>query len=108
MTRLDTKPPDTLSKGILYEFRSQHPIVDCVGYLQNENKTNWLVFIQVSLQAYQDHQGLVDFFHKPPSARHVPKEFLKLQTYHFTLFTENYITKRMIIPIWYCEHAANS
>lgn len=85
VTRLDTKPPDTLSNGILYEFRSQHPIVDCVGYLQNETKTKWLVFIQVSLQAYRDHQNMVDFFHKPPSARHVPKEIK--ETPNLSLYT---------------------
>ena len=60
----------------LYELRRQHPIVDSVGYLQDEFNRFWLVFIQVSLQAYKDHRKMCDLFHKPPSRKNTPRELI--------------------------------
>ena len=46
-------PPSQVLKHNLYELRSQYPVFDCVGFLQDKQKNDWLVFIQVSLQAYK-------------------------------------------------------
>ena len=40
----------TLQEGTLY---TAHPIVDCVGCLKDESLQRWLMFIQISLQSYE-------------------------------------------------------
>ena len=43
---------------VLYELKRAHPIVDFVGHLTDTDDNTWLVFIQISLQSYQQHKGL--------------------------------------------------
>ena len=65
-------PPtvSSLTSGILYELRAQHPAIDGVGVLR-ENHTNedWLVLVQVSLSAYnkQHSSKMSDILNKPKS-----------------------------------------
>ena len=97
----------------LYELRSHHPIVDSVGRLQNTEKNNWLVFIQVSIQAYEDHTNMCDMFHKPPdmfhkppSKRHVPQELkgvkgnMSLHSFYRTLFNIKYEEKENVMLLY--------
>ena len=49
----------TLQEGTLY---TAHPIVDCVGCLKDESLQRWLVFIQISLQSYEQHEQLSQLF----------------------------------------------
>ena len=47
----------------LYELKRAHPVIDFVGLLTSTTKSKWLVFIQVSLQSYQQHKSkLVNMF----------------------------------------------
>lgn len=47
----------------LYELKRAHPVIDFVGLLTSTTKSKWLVFIQVSLQSYQQHESkLVNMF----------------------------------------------
>ena len=41
-----------LEPNVLFELRANHPIVDAVGLLKDSDEKQWLVFIQVSLTAY--------------------------------------------------------
>lgn len=67
-------PPSQLHLNNLYELRSQHQVIDCVGCLQGDKEKDfWLVFIQVSLQAYKEHRKMCDLFHKPTSKQHTNK-----------------------------------
>lgn len=51
-----------LEKGILYQLRINHPIIDAVGLLHGNGKW-WLVFVQVSVQSYINHSSkLADLF----------------------------------------------
>ena len=52
----------TIQQNTLYELRTSHPIVNALGYLHETDDTYWLVFIQISLQRYEDHQSLCDLF----------------------------------------------
>jgi len=45
---LDSIFSSKLEVGILYEL-SSHPIVDSIGYLEDDKKQKWLVFIQLPL-----------------------------------------------------------
>ena len=47
----------TISRNTLYHLRSDHPIVDGVGILSNEINEDWLVFIQISIKQYQNHNA---------------------------------------------------
>ena len=47
----------TISRNTLYHLRSNHPIVDGVGILSNEINEDWLVFIQISIKQYQNHNA---------------------------------------------------
>ena len=45
-----------LTTGSLHEMRARYPVVDAVGYLQEyRSGRKWLVFIQISLQNYNEH-----------------------------------------------------
>jgi len=47
----------------LYELKRAHPVIDFVGLLTSTTESKWLVFIQLSLQSYQQHRSkLVDMF----------------------------------------------
>ena len=99
-------PPSQLLPSRLYELRSHHPIVDSVGRLQDTEKNYWLVFIQVSLQAYEDHRKMCDMFHKPPSKRHVPQELkddkgnMSLYSFYRTLFNIKYEEKANVMLLY--------
>ena len=64
-------PPtvSSLTSGILYELRAQHPAIDGVGVLrENHTKEDWLVLVQVSLLAYKQHSSkMSDILNKPKS-----------------------------------------
>ena len=55
-----------MQRNTLYELRTSHPIVDALGYLHQTDDTYWLVFIQISLQRYEDHRSLCDLFKRAP------------------------------------------
>ena len=63
----------SLRGGVLYDLRSRHPTIDGVGLL-NEEKTliPWLVFIQISLSAYDEHHSKLSDLLTLPSKK--PKE----------------------------------
>ena len=47
----------------LYELKRAHSVIDFVGLLTSTTESKWLVFIQVSLQSYQQHKSkLVNMF----------------------------------------------
>ena len=48
------------------ELRSRHPVIDCVGNLEDSRQDCWLVYIQVSLQRHQSHRKLHDIFGQLP------------------------------------------
>ena len=56
-----------ITVGILFHLRYKHPVIDGVGYLQeNSGKIVSLVMIQVSLSPYKTHRSkLEDLFTKP-------------------------------------------
>ena len=84
------------NSSTLYELRRQHPAIDAVGLLKDESGQNWLVFIQVSIQRYQDHQSMIKLFHKPPSIRHTPTELKKNKTISlYTFYKRLCITSSM-------------
>ena len=53
-----------INRSILYEMRAYYPVVDAVGYLNDDHGNGWLVFIQISLSKYKDHRSLCDLFYK--------------------------------------------
>ena len=73
-----------LKVNTLYELRTSHPIIDCVGHLEDAKGTQWLVFIQVSLQKYKTHRKLCDILRRFKSKKHTPRE---LRNSRFTLYT---------------------
>jgi len=48
---------DSMAKNTLYHLRNDHPIIDGVGLLQNLGGEMWLVFVQVSIQCYDQHSS---------------------------------------------------
>ena len=46
---------DDITKNILYQLRSDHPIIDGIEFITNELGDYWLVFIQVSVSPYSNH-----------------------------------------------------
>ena len=50
---------ERLTKGVIYQLRFGHPVIDGVGLLQDENEKCYLVFIQASISHYRDHKAKV-------------------------------------------------
>ena len=65
----NTKFFAVLERGVLYELRASNPTVDGVTLLKDDREIYWLVFMQVSLQAHEQHRDLCNLFHKPLSKR---------------------------------------
>ena len=75
-----------------YELKRLHSIVDCVGYLIDENRNQWLVFIQISLQRYRTHRKLCDMF------RHnVQNASWSIYTYYRQLFSIKYKSTKVLL-----------
>lgn len=43
--------------GIVYHLREFHPVIDAIGYFEDEELLKWLVMIQVSLSPYKNHKS---------------------------------------------------
>ena len=87
---------DKLRPKVLYELRTNHPIVDAVGLLPDNNGTPWLVFIQVSLQRYEHHRSLCDLFHRPASSAHTQKN-ISVFTHYRRLFKIDFGYKNVVL-----------
>ena len=46
---------ETMTTNTLYHLRSDHPIIDGVGLLSDYAGNTWLIFIQISVKAYERH-----------------------------------------------------
>ena len=46
---------ETMAMNALYHLRSDHPIIDGVGLLNDYVGNTWLIFIQISVKAYERH-----------------------------------------------------
>ena len=73
---------ERLTKGIIYQLRFGHPVIDGVGLLHDKNERFYLVFIQASISHYWDHKAKVhDLFKNKTS--------LPELQHHHTLFDHN-------------------
>jgi len=51
---------DSMTSGVLYHLRYQHPVIDAVGVMEKgSKKKQWLVMIQVSLSPYAAHRSKI-------------------------------------------------
>lgn len=85
--KLDTTEME-LQSGTLYEMRTNYPIVDAVGLLQDNKGVDWLVFIQVSLQAYDEHRSLYNLFHRAPKNTQIQHN-ISIFTHYKNLYRAN-------------------
>ena len=100
---------DKLQEGILYELKTNHPIVDGIGYLCDTKGEFWLVFIQVSLQTYKKHRSMCDIFKRPPNKdAFIKKKNISYFTHYRRAFNINFGYKNFGICVtWTKEQFQN-
>jgi len=48
---------EDLLEGVIYELYNCHPAIDFVGYIPSKSGSKYLVFIQISLSSYVNHES---------------------------------------------------
>lgn len=82
-------PSTEVKLDVLYELKRAHPIVDFVGHLTGNDNNQWLMFIQISLQPYQQHRTkLGDIFRR--TSENITNKSWSLYTGFRQLYSINY------------------
>ena len=75
-----------MHQGILYALRSGHPVIDGVGFFV-QSDVKWLVFIQISLSNYKNHDNKLSSLFPRPKTKHSKAMSQEIQNISQSYFT---------------------